>query len=196
MGRHLIEAIAGSTMLVRHVRLHLMRARREVRLLLWVGCPHGRHVTRLLRRIDGLAMLSRRHEHHGLRRLTGLRALVHHHRGSSAGTGISTVRLRRRRGMLWVGMGRARRVHLQLRRIRGHCLGHSHVRTTRGLLDHHWSSHGLRIHKLRCARIVPHVGRLRRPLVHVKLRHRLAECQLCMRSHGRWIGNMAMLETR
>lgn len=130
-----------------------------------------------------------RHEHHRLWRLARLRALVHHHGRTTTGTGVATMRLRRG-CMLRIGVGRRRRVHLHLRRIRRHALGHTHIRAVGSLLHHHRGSHSsLRIHELRATLILSHVGRLRPS---VELRHELPKCQLCMRGHRRRIPHVAL----
>lgn len=97
--------------------------------------------------------------------------------------------------MLGIGMAGIRRVHLHLRSIRCHPLRHSHIWATRGLLYHHRSTHSvLRIHKLRSSWVGTHM-RLGGSLIHVELRHRLAESQLCMRPHWGWVRNVAVLKS-
>lgn len=101
--RHLVVAAARGPMLMRGIMMRLTRARLEVRLLLGVISAYRRHVPCLLSRIHRLSRLSRRHEHGGLGRLTGLGILMHHHWGAPARARESTMRLRRRR-MLRIGL--------------------------------------------------------------------------------------------
>lgn len=144
------------------------------------------------RLLTSVSRLARRHEHHLLRWLAGLRILVHHHRGATAWAGVAAMRLRR--CVLWVRVAWRWRVHLHLRCIGGHTLRHTHIRTVRRLLHHHRGSH-LRVYKLRTVTtlVMSHMGRLRTP---IKLRHWLSKRKLCWGSHRRGVSHVALLHAR
>lgn len=144
------------------------------------------------RLLTSVSRLARRHEHHLLRWLAGLRVLVHHHRGATAWAGVTAMRLRW--CVLWVGVAWRWGVHLHLRCIGGHALGYTHIRTIGRLLHHHRGSH-LRVHELRTVAtlVVSHMGRLR---TSIKLRHRLSKSKLCRRSHRRGVSHVALLHAR
>jgi hypothetical protein len=140
-------------------------------------------------------LLPRRHEHHRLGRLTGLRVLVHHHRRATAGARVATVRLRR--CVLWVGVTGRRRVHLHLGVVRRHS---THVRAVGRLLHHRGSSHRRAwvVHEgshLR-TRGIPYLPR-RVVLGHCLWGHTLSEtCLSWGGDHGGRIPHLTILKTR
>jgi hypothetical protein len=182
--RHLVVTATRCPMLVGWVMVHLVGTGLEMGLLLRVIAADWGHVSRLLRRVYGLAMLPRGHEHHRLGGLTGLRVLVHHHGSTPTGTGIATVRLGRWH-MLGIRVARIWGIHLHLGCIGGHALRNTHVWSARWLLNHHWSAHGwLGVDELGTARVMSHMSRLCAGLADIELRHGLAKCKLCMWRHG------------